>query len=67
MTNFTDDKRKRAHVTGSVGLNATREEKEMGITRLNWIVLRESQSIIEKCCCCCGCLALANPCMLSTF
>jgi len=42
MKNFSEDKRKLAHVTGMLGLNQTPEEKEKNLMRLNWIVLRES-------------------------
>lgn len=40
MKNFSEDKRKLAHVTGMIGLNQTPAEKEMGGMRLNWIALR---------------------------
>ncbi len=42
MKHFSRDKRKMAHVTGMIGLNQTAKEKELGVMRLNWIVLRES-------------------------
>lgn len=66
-SNFSEDKRKFAHVTGMVGLNATPEEKENGITRLNWIVLRESAFSETHCCHVAGCLAIGNPAIRSTF
>lgn len=40
--NFSEDKRKNAHVTGMIGLNQTDEEKAKGIMRWNWVFLRES-------------------------
>jgi hypothetical protein len=42
MKNFSEDKRKLAHVTGMLGLNQTSQEKTAQVMRLNWIVLRES-------------------------
>jgi len=66
-TNFTDDKRKFAHVTGMVGLNSSREEKEYGLMRLNWLVLRESEFSEDKCVHVAGCLDVGNPAVLSCF
>lgn len=43
MKHYSEDKRKYAHVTGMIGLNQTEDEKENGIMRLNWIVLREGE------------------------
>jgi hypothetical protein len=66
-SNFSEDKRKFAHVTGMVGLNATAEEKENGVTRLNWIVLRESAFSENQCIHVAGCLDVGNPAIRSTF
>jgi hypothetical protein len=66
-TNFSEDKRKFAHVTGFFGLNATVEEKKLGITRLNWLVLREEDFIETQCCYTAGCLAIASPFIKSVF
>lgn len=65
--NFSEDKRKRAHVTGSIGINQTDEEKELQVQRLNWIVRREHEYIESRCCHVAGCLAIANPAIKSTF
>jgi len=65
--NFTDDKRKMAHVTGMVGLNATDEETEKGVMRLNWVVRREAKFVATQCVYVAGCLDLANPAMKSCF
>ncbi len=64
---FADDRRKVDQVTGFVGINVTPEEKRQGLCRLNWIVLRggdfdETRGVYVA-----GCLALANPCVKSTF
>lgn len=48
-SNFSEDKRKIAHVTGMLGLNQTREEKARQIMRLNWIALRESEFAVDTC------------------
>lgn len=65
--NFSEDKRKFAHVTGMVGLNATEEEKEHEIMRLNWIVLREGEFVETKCVHVASCLKLGRPVVHSTF
>lgn len=59
--NFSDDKRKLAHVTGLIGIISTPEEKEMGVSRWNWLVRRESGYAEHRCCFVASCLALCNP------
>jgi len=49
MRNFSEDKRKLAHVTGMIGLNQTENEKKVGVMRLNWLVLRESPFNVKRC------------------
>lgn len=66
-SNFSEDKRKFAHVTGMVGINVTLAEKDQMLTRLNWLVLREGEYSEGKCVHAAGCLAIANPAVLSTF
>lgn len=65
--NFTEDKRKRAHTTGTFGLNQTEEEKEAGITRLNWLVGRDWEYSQKKCVHVAGCPAIGNPAIRSAF
>jgi len=48
-SNFSEDKRKLAHVTGMIGLNQNEEDWRRSIMRLNWIVLREAPFNIERC------------------
>ncbi len=48
-SSVSEDKRKRGHVTGLLGLNQTEEEKESQIMRLNWIDLREAPYLTSKC------------------
>lgn len=59
--NFSEDKRKQAHVTGIIGLNQMDHEKEQGVMRLNWVVRRDAQSSEYHCIHVAGCLAIANP------
>lgn len=61
MKNFSEDKRKFAHVTGMIGLNQTRVEKEQGVMRLNWVTLRENEYHEGRCVHVAGCLSLARP------
>ena len=49
LKQFSEDKRKYAHVTGMLGLNQTSQEKDLGVMRLNWIVLREAPFNTSKC------------------
>lgn len=41
LRDFSEDKRKYAHVTAMYGLNQTDEEKKIGIMRINELVVRE--------------------------
>lgn len=66
-SNFSEDKRKLAHVTGMVGINATDEEKKAGLVRLNWVVLREGEFSENQCVHVAGCLGIARPAMFSIF
>jgi hypothetical protein len=64
---FSEDKRKNAHVTGMIGLNQSPTEKEQGVYRLNWLALRggkwsEYQVIYTA-----GDLAVSCPCIISRF
>ena len=67
MSNFSEDKRKLSHVTGIVGLNTTSKEKDMGVMRLNWVVLREGEYNTTRCIYVAGCLDIANPAIKSCF
>jgi len=42
MEDFSEDKRKYAHVTAMYGLNQTLEEKRIGLMRINELVVREA-------------------------
>ncbi len=65
--NFSNDKRKMAHVTGMVGINVTGEEKERQLMRLNWVVRRKGAYSPRRCVHVAGCLALGCPAVRSTF
>jgi hypothetical protein len=65
--NFSEDKRKYAHVTGMVGINQNEEQKEIGVFRLNWILLREGIYYESRCVTVAGSLNIANPAILSTW
>lgn len=65
--NFTNDKRKLAHVTGMVGINQTEEEKEQQVYRLNWVALREDEFVGSRCVHVASCLAIANPAVRSCW
>lgn len=67
MGHFSDDRRKIDSVTGMIGINATSQEKDMGVMRLNWVALRERKFSERKCIYVAGCLDVANPAMKSTF
>ena len=67
MSNFSEDKRKNAHVTGMVGINVTSAEKEMGVCRLNWLVRREADFSPNRCCFVAGCLDIGNPAIKSIY
>ncbi len=65
--NFSEDKRKLSHVTGMTGINQTEKEKRDGVYRLNWIALREGIYYESKCVHVAGCLAIANPAIVSAW
>jgi hypothetical protein len=64
---FSEDKRKNAHVTGMIGINQTIEEKEQGVMRLNWIELREGWYSERRCCFVASCFELANMSIRSVY
>ncbi len=44
LSDFSEDKRKYAHVTAMYGLNQTDEEKKLGLMRFNELVIRDGNS-----------------------
>ncbi len=65
--NFSNDKRKLAHVTGMIGINQTSDEKEKGLCRLNWVVGRRGKYSDKRVCYVAGCLDVARPHVLSIW
>jgi hypothetical protein len=64
--NFSEDKRKYAHVTGMLGINQTDEEKRRGLMRLNWLMLREGEFTVKRVVTVLQCLAIGRP-VLGSF
>lgn len=48
LENFSEDKRKYAHVTAMYGINQTKEEKLLGIMRISELLLRDDDFAIDK-------------------
>lgn len=67
MGDYSEDKRKYAHVTGMVAINQTDGEKMMGVQRLNWIVLREEEFVSTKVVYLAGSLAYSAPAVRSSW
>lgn len=66
-SNFSEDKRKLSHITAMCGINQMEAEKQSGLYRLNWVMLREGIYYESKCVHVAGCLAIANPAMKSVW
>lgn len=66
-SDFSEDKRKNAHVTGMLGINQNSDEKIQGIYRLNWVFLRDGSWTDTQVVWTAGNLALACPCIVSTL
>lgn len=56
----SEDKRKLQHVTGMLGINVSDSEKERGLSRLNWVELREGDFVETRCVHIASCLAVAD-------
>lgn len=65
--NFSEDKRKLAHVTGMIGLNQTATERKLGIYRLNWVLRREGEFSEYRPVYVAGSLSLGRPAILSAL
>lgn len=65
--NFSDSKKKLAHVNGMLGINVIDDEKRKGVTRLNWIELRDADFTETEVVHIAGCLSIANPAVLSCW
>lgn len=69
LSNFSEDKRKYAHVTAIYGLNQdkTGREKKLGILRINELILREDEFDSEKHVYILQALKIARPVVASFF
>lgn len=65
--NFSDDKRKHAHVTAMIGNNQTAAEKKAGLRRFNILDKRDGQANELDCVVVGGCLDVSSPCIVSQF
>lgn len=66
-SNFSGNKMKLAHVTAAIGINATDEERDSEIMRLNYLVRREERYSETQCLWCAMCLDIASPIVVSTM
>jgi hypothetical protein len=62
---FSGRKTKLAHCNGMLGLNVSPEDKRKGVTRVNWVVLREGEFNDRRGMPVAGCMAICNPSMKS--
>ena len=62
---FSGSKTKNAHVNGILGINVSKEDKDQGLTRLNWVLRRRGYSNVSNFVLCAGAAPLGNPCMVS--
>lgn len=65
--NFSGDRRKNDHVTMMVGINQSEDEKVEQVFRLNAMHGRTLKFGEERCVYTAACLAIAAPCLFSTF
>lgn len=65
--NFSEDKRKYAEVTSMFGINRTIDERMNGLSRLNSLVMRDSELVETQCVTVAGCYAIASPAVRSCF
>ena len=66
-SDFSEDKRKNAKVTGMVGINQTNDEYSQGLYRLNWIVIRNKKWSPNRLVWTAGDLSIACPCIISSL
>jgi hypothetical protein len=61
ITHYSEDKRKRAHLTASITLNQNPDEEENEIYRLGMLMRRSRKAHKKKCLHTAACLAIASP------
>ena len=62
---FSGAKAKNAHVNGMMGINVSAEDKELGCSRINWVVRRKGTNHPKWWCKLAGVPLLGNPAVLS--
>ncbi len=67
IRNFSEDKRKNSHVTAMIGLNVTQKDKQNGVMRINVLHRREGECDPWRTVTVAGCLAIGQPCILSSL
>lgn len=67
LSNFSEDKRKYAHVTAMYSLNQTGEERKKGVIRIGELILRDDEYNSEKQCMVLQCLQRGRPYLSSFF
>jgi hypothetical protein len=65
--NFSDDKRKLAHVTAMIGINQTEYEKDIDVTRLNFVAARDQEYVERRVVYAAGCRAAGLISVRSSF
>jgi hypothetical protein len=67
--NFSDCKKKVAHVTAMIGLNMTEQERRMQVCRYNYVALREAEFMAQKpvYISVAGCTKVGRPSMVSAW
>lgn len=65
--NFSNDKRKLAHVSAMMAVNIRDAERQTGVCRLNWTVKRVGAYSENRCVSVAGCLAVGNPAIMSRW
>ncbi len=64
---FSGRKTKNAHVNAMLAVNASDEDRQRGVVRLNWVVRRNARYSEGKTCLVAGCLDLGRPVVASAM
>lgn len=65
--NFSEDKRKNAHVNGFCAINVQGDEREAGLTRLSWTLNRDKKANPYRTIWVAGCLDIGAPAIVSKY
>jgi len=66
LKNFSEDKRKYAHVTSMIALNQTQREKQLGVMRVSQLVVRDDEFDLSRQVYLLQCLQIGRP-ILGSF